>query len=196
MARVNISQTQFTSGELDPRLAARHDYDGYYKGAETLENVICLGQGGVKRRGGMKYIDTLTDTAVRFVTFEFNITQTYLLVFANAKMYVYKDGVKQTNLNSSGNDYIATPYNATQIGEIGVTQSADTLIVCHHSHAPRKIVRGGSHTTWTLSTITFPYYPTFDFNADYDSATFAIGANWNSVGSDVTVTCNTSGKIT
>jgi len=40
MARVNIAQTQFTSGELDPRLAARHDYDGYYKGAETLENVI------------------------------------------------------------------------------------------------------------------------------------------------------------
>ena len=196
MARVNISQTQFTSGELDPRLAARHDYDGYYKGAETLENVICLGQGGVKRRGGMKYIDTLTDTAVRFVTFEFNITQTYLLVFANTKMYVYKDGVKQTNLNGSGNNYITTPYNATQISEIGVTQSADTLIVCHHSHAPRKIVRGGSHSTWTLSTITFPYYPTFDFNQDYDSATFAIGSNWNSAGSDVTVTCNTSGKIT
>jgi hypothetical protein len=196
MARVNIAQTQFTSGELDPRLAARHDYDGYYKGAETLENVICLGQGGVKRRGGMKYIDTLTDTAVRFVTFEFNITQTYLLVFANAKMYVYKDGVKQTNLNGSGNDYITTPYNATQISEIGVTQSADTLIVCHHSHAPRKIVRGGSHSTWTLSTITFSYYPTFDFNADYDSATFSIGSNWNSVGSDVTVTCNTGSKIT
>jgi hypothetical protein len=196
MARVNISQTQFTSGELDPRLAARHDYDGYYKGAETLENVICLGQGGVKRRGGMKYIDTLTDTAVRFVTFEFNITQTYLLVFANTKMYVYKDGVKQTNLNGSGNNYITTPYNATQISEIGVTQSADTLIVCHHSHAPRKIVRGGSHSTWTLSTITFPYYPTFDFNQDYDSATFSIGSNWNSAGSDVTVTCNTSGKIT
>ena len=196
MARVNISQTSFTSGELDPRLAARHDYDGYYKGAETLENVICLGQGGVKRRGGMKYIDTLTDTAVRFVTFEFNITQTYLLVFANAKMYVYKDGVQQTNLNSSGNDYITTPYNATQIKEIGVTQSADTLIVCHHSHAPRKIVRGGSHTTWTLSTITFPFYPTFDFNEDYDSATFSIGSNWNSAGSDVTVTCNTASKIT
>jgi hypothetical protein len=196
MARVNIAQTQFTSGELDPRLAARHDYDGYYKGAETLENVICLGQGGVKRRGGMKYIDTLTDTAVRFVTFEFNITQTYLLVFANTKMYVYKDGVKQTGLNGTGNDYITTPYNATQISEIGVTQSADTLIVCHHSHAPRKIVRGGSHSTWTLSTITFSYYPTFDFNADYDSATFSIGSNWNSVGSDVTVTCNTGSKIT
>ena len=196
MARVAVSQTQFTSGELDPRLAARHDYDGYYKGAETLENVVCLGQGGVKRRGGMKYIDTLTDTAVRFVTFEFNVTQTYLLVFANAKMYVYKDGVKQTNLNSSGNDYIATPWNATQIKEMSFTQSADTLIMCHNAHAPRSIVRGGSHTTWTLATITFSYYPTYDFDQNYDSNTFAIGTGWNAIGSSVTVTCNASGKIT
>ena len=196
MARVNISQTQFTSGELDPRLAARHDYDGYYKGAETLENVVCLGQGGVKRRGGMKYIDTLTDTAVRFVTFEFNVTQTYLLVFANAKMYVYKDGVKQTGLNGTGNDYITVPYNATQIKEMSFTQSADTLIICHNAHAPRKIMRGGSHSTWTLSTISFSYFPTFDFDQNYDSNTFSIGSNWNSVGSDVTVTCNASGKIT
>jgi len=196
MARVNISQTSFTSGELDPRLAARHDYDGYYKGAETLENVVCLGQGGVARRGGMKYIDTLADTSVRFVTFEFNVTQTYLLVFANAKMYVYKDGVKQTGLNGTGNDYITTPFNATQIQEMSFTQSADTLIICHNAHAPRKIVRGGSHSTWTLSTISFAYQPTFDFDQNYDASTFSIGTNWNSIGSSVTVTCNQSSKIT
>ena len=196
MSRATISQTQFTSGELDPRLAARHDYDGYYKGAETLNNVVCLGQGGVKRRGGMKYIDTLSDTAVRFVTFEFNITQTYLLVFANTKMYVYKDGVKQTNLNSSGDDYITTPWNATEIKEISFTQSADTLIICHNAHAPRKIIRSGSHTDWTISTITFSYYPTYDFDQNYDSNTFTVGTDWNSIGSDVTVTCNASGKIT
>ncbi len=196
MARATVSQNTFTAGELDPRLAARYDYDGYYKGAQTLNNVVCLGQGGVKRRGGMKYIDTLTDTDVRLVTFEFNVTQTYLLIFANVKMYVYKDGVKQANLNGSGNDYITTPWNATQIKEMSFTQSADTLIVCHNSHAPRKIVRSGSHTAWTLSTITFSYYPTFDFDQNYDSNTFAIGSNWNSVGSDVTVTCNASGKVT
>ena len=196
MARVSISQTSFTSGELDPRLAARHDYEGFYKGAETLENVVCLGQGGVTRRGGMKYIDTLTDTAVRYVTFEFNVTQTYLLVFANAKMYVYKDGVKQTSLNGTSNDYITVPYNATQIKEMSFTQSADTLIICHNAHAPRSIVRGGSHATWTLSTIVFSFLPTFDFNRDYDSNTFSIGSGWDAVDGDVTITCNAANKIT
>tara|TARA_R110002110_G_scaffold373809_1_gene583668 strand:- start:1143 stop:2360 length:1218 start_codon:yes stop_codon:yes gene_type:complete len=111
-------------------------------------------------------------------------------------MYVYKDGVKQTSLNGTSNDYITTPYNASQISEIGVTQSADTLIICHNAHAPRKIVRGSSHSTWTLSTITFTYYPTFDFDQNYDSNTFAIGSNWDSLGSSVTVTCNASSKIT
>jgi len=196
MAKVSISQTSFTSGELDPRLAARHDYEGFYKGAETLENVVCLGQGGVTRRGGMKYIDTLTDTAVRYVTFEFNVTQTYLLVFANAKMYVYKDGVKQTSLNGTSNDYITVPYNATQIKEMSFTQSADTLIICHNAHAPRSIVRGGSHATWTLSTIVFSFLPTFDFNRDYDSNTFSIGSGWDAVDGDVTITCNAANKIT
>ena len=196
MAKVSIAQTSFTSGELDPRLAARHDYEGFYKGAETLENVVCLGQGGVTRRGGMKFIHALDEPAVRFVTFEFNVTQTYLLVFAHLKMYVYKDGVQQTSLNSGSNAYITTPYTSTQIKEMSFTQSADTLIVCHNAHAPRSIVRGGSHATWTLSTIAFSFLPTFDFNRDYDSNTFSIGSGWDAVDGDVTITCNAANKIT
>lgn len=188
MSKAIASQTSFTAGELDPRLAARIDYEGYTKGAETLTNAVVLGQGGIKRRPGLKYIDTVTEADVRLVTFEFNITQTYLLVFANTKMYVYKDGVKQTNLNGSGNDYITTPYNTTEIDELGLTQSADTLIICHNNHSPRKIVRGGSHTSWTLSTITFQNYPTYDFNQDYDGCTFTASPSNPVVGDTITVT--------
>ena len=196
MAKIAVSQTSFTSGELDPRLTARHDYEGYYKGAETLTNVVCLGQGGVARRGGMKYISTLTESSERFVTFEFNVTQTYLLVFVHLKMYVYKDGIKQTSLNGTSNPFIVTPYTATQIKEMSFTQSADTLIICHNAHPPKTIVRGGSHATWTIATITFSFYPTFDFNQDYDSNTFSIGSGWDAVDGDVTITCNTANKIT
>ena len=172
MPQAVTSQTTFSAGELDPRLVARHDYEAFYKGAETLTNVVCLGQGGVKRRQGLRFVGDLGESNVRFVEFEFNITQTYLLVFAPNKMYVYKDGVQQTNINGSGNDYMTTTYSAAQLPELGWTQSADTLIMCHKSHAVAKIVRGASHTTWTKSNISFSYLPTFDFNADYDNATF------------------------
>jgi hypothetical protein len=168
MPKVSLSQTSFTAGELDPRLAARHDYDGYYKGAETLTNVICLGQGGVARRSGMKYVDSVSSNGYRLVTFEFNTTQTYLLFFQHLKMYVYKDGVKQENFNGGSDDFIVTPFTSAQIREIGFTQSADTLIICHPSHNPQKIVRGSSHSTWTISAIVFKNQPTFDFDGGYE----------------------------
>ncbi|MBT5236249.1 MAG: hypothetical protein HOM18_13240 [Candidatus Marinimicrobia bacterium] len=187
MAKAIASQASFIAGELDPRLAARIDTESYTKGAETLTNVICLGQGGVKRRPGMKYIDTVTESAVRLVTFEFNITQTYLLVFVDSKMYIYMDGVLQTNINASGNDYLVTPYSATEIKEMTWTQSADTLIMCHNDYVPRKIVRGATDTDWTISSMTFTYYPTYDFNQDYDAATFTCPASAKVVGDVITI---------
>jgi len=192
MAKVSLSQTSFTSGELDPRLIARHDYDGYYKGAETLTNVVCLGQGGVKRRGGFKHINTHTESKARLVTFAFNITQTYLLVFVNLKMYVYKDDIQQVQLNGTSHPYIVTPYTDAQIDQLSFTQSADTLIVVHNAHPPKSIVRGNSHATWTLGSLTFPYQPTFDFDAGYDGKkykpTFSSGGqNQNVLGNTMQI---------
>ena len=168
MPKVILSQTSFTAGELDPRLAARHDYDGYYKGAETLTNVICLGQGGVKRRDGLKMVGSTSGNGYRLITFEFNITQTYLLFFEHQKMYVYKDGEKQQNFNGGSNDFIVVPFTAAQLRDVSFTQSADTLIICHPSHSPQKIVRGSSHQTWSISAIPFTSLPSFDFDRGYD----------------------------
>lgn len=196
MSQAISSQTTFSAGELDPRLVARHDYENYYKGAETLTNVVCLGQGGVKRRQGLRFIDDLGETQVRFVEFEFNITQTYLLVFAPLKMYVYKDGVKQTNINGTGNDYLVTSYTATQLPELGWTQSADTLIMCHKSHPVATIVRGASHSTWTKTDKAFSYYPTFDFNRDYDNASFTPQSSSYVVGDTAQVNVSGGSPIT
>ncbi|MBT5235811.1 MAG: hypothetical protein HOM18_10980 [Candidatus Marinimicrobia bacterium] len=188
MAKAIASQASFIAGELDPRLAARIDTESYTKGAETLTNVICLGQGGVKRRPGMKYIDTVTESSVRLVRFEFNVTQTYLLVFVDSKMYIYKDGVLQTNINGTVYDYLTVPYSISEIKEINWTQSADTLIICHNDYVPRKIVRGATDTDWTISSMTFTYYPTHDFNRDYDGATFTTPASAKVVGDSITIT--------
>ena len=185
MAKVSLSQTSFTSGELDPRLIARHDYDGYYKGAETLTNVVCLGQGGVKRRGGFRYINAHTESKARLVTFAFNVTQTYLLVFTHLKMYVYKDDVQQVQLNSTSHPYIVTPYTTAQLDQLSFTQSADTLIVVHNAHPPKSIVRGNSHATWTLGSLAFPYQPTFDFDGGYDNIEFTPSVLVNNVNKNV-----------
>jgi hypothetical protein len=182
MPKVITLQTSFNSGVLDPRLASRTDLKHFYQGAEEAENVITMPQGGIKRRPGFKYIaGTASNNEARLASFAFNVEQTYLLVFTNLSVAVYKDGVHQAN--------VTTPYTTAQLFELQWTQSADTMILVHEDHAPRKLVRGGSHTSWTLSTITLTNIPTYDFGSGAvavwsaaqgwpKSATFYQGRLW------------------
>jgi hypothetical protein len=49
---------------------------------------------------------------------------------------------------------VGTPYNAVELAEIDIEQSADTMYIAHIDHPPGKLVRAG-HTTWTFPTVTF-----------------------------------------
>ncbi len=156
MPRVISLQTSFNSGVLDPRLVARTDLKHFYQGAAKAINVQSLPQGGMKRRPGLKYVSTI-DTESRLAAFAFNVEQTYLMVFTNNNIAVYKDDVLQTN--------ITTTYTTAQLFELQWTQSADTMIIVHESHQPAKLVRGSTHSSWTLSNISLSNIPQYDFGS-------------------------------
>ena len=65
MPKSQFQQTSFASGELSPLLMGRTDLDQYYRGAQDAENVVIVPQGGVKRRPGTKFIDTVVKPLVR-----------------------------------------------------------------------------------------------------------------------------------
>ena len=166
MARFVNIQTNFTSGEIDPLIRSRVDLESYKNGLETAKNVICQPQGGVTRRPGTKFITELGGSpasGVRLVHFEFSVDDSYMLAFTNNRMYVFKDKALITNINGSGNDYLTTTIGSAQLGTMCYTQSADTLIVVHENIVPKKIVRGGSDSTWTISNITFDSVPQHAF---------------------------------
>ena len=107
-------KTNFTAGELTPKLTGQVDLAKYAHGAACLENFAVQVHGGAARRAGTTYIqdaresgafqsdfvqtdafDVATgDTVVRLVPFKFSTTQVYMLEFGN------KDR-KSTRLNSS-----------------------------------------------------------------------------------------------
>lgn len=168
MGKTAVLQTSFASGEITPYLYGRVDKEIYYNGAAALRNVYITPLGGVLRRPGQKYIDsTTTNQAARFVSFQFNVEQSYLLVFTPLEMKVYKDGVLQAT--------VVTTMTADIISGMNWTQSADTLIVVHKDMQPVKITRT-SHTAWTITNITFANIPTWDFGAITPSGTMAISA--------------------
>ena len=174
MARFVTVQTNFTTGELDPLLRARLDLDKTYQNAlEKATNVLCQPQGGVTRRGGLRYKFTLPNTGaesaangVRLVPFEFSVTDSYMLCFTHNRMHVFRQGVLITNINGSGNSYLDTTafaLTASVLGELVWTQSADTLIVVNENLPPVKIVRGGTDATWTASALAFDSVPKYAF---------------------------------
>ena len=164
-------QTNFTAGEFDPLLRARVDLDQYRAAAKTLTNVICLPQGAVERRPGLQYIDTIPaatnpQDGVRLQSFEFSTEQQYVFLFVSNRLYIYKLGELVTNINGTGNDYLdlsSTGIASSNLSQLYFLQSADVLIILQEDIEPVQITRGASHSSWTVSNISFEYIPKYAF---------------------------------
>jgi hypothetical protein len=195
MSRVTSFQSNFTTGEIDPLLRSRTDIKQYYNGLSSATNVLVQPQGGVTRRPGLQYVGTIPSASnpqsgCRLVPFEFSTTQSYMLLFVNNRMYVYKGGVLQTGINGGGNDYLTTSIGSANIGTMNWTQSADTLIIVQEDMAPKKIVRGGSHSTWTISDISFDFTPKYAFTLSTSEPSGTVTPS--AVDGNVTLTASAS----
>ena len=68
MAKTRYIQNSFLSGELSPLVKGNITLAQYYQGLEQAKNVMVVPQGGVKRRGGLKYVATnAAGSAIFFV---------------------------------------------------------------------------------------------------------------------------------
>jgi hypothetical protein len=103
MARVHPFQTNFTAGELSPKLHGQVDFKKYNNGVETLKNMIVFPQGGATRRYGSRFVCEVKNSAnaTRLIPFEFNIEQTYILEFGNQYIRFYKDSGQITEATKS-----------------------------------------------------------------------------------------------
>ena len=186
MARVAAQLTNFTAGELSPRLDGRNDLSKYPAGCKTLENIVIYPHGAAARRPGTQFISEVkTNTAkTRLIPFEFSTTQTYVLEFGNQYMRVYKD--KGRVETSPGTAFeISTPYLTAELFDIKFAQSADVMYLTHPSHPTKKLSRTG-HTSWTLTTVDFTNGPYLDTN----TSTTTITASAQTVGTGRTFTAS------
>lgn len=159
MTRVRQVKTTFTSGEVSRKLLGRADLKAYENGALKLRNVFIQPTGGLSRRSGLRYIDTVQGSG-RMIAFEFNTEQTFLLVLTDGQLDIYAAGVKV--------DTLVAPWEENQIANIAWTQSADTLIIVHPDLPPKKLTRNAG-SVWALDDLAFftddnvTYQPYFKF---------------------------------
>ena len=106
MARVAVQLTNFTGGELSPRLDGRNDLNKYSSGCKTLENMVVYPHGSAARRSGTQFVAEVKNSAAktRLIPFEFSTTQTYMLEFGNQYIRFYKDNgqILESDVTISG----------------------------------------------------------------------------------------------
>ena len=180
MSRVVRIQTNFASGAIDPLLRSRVDLNQYYNGLQTAENVTIMPQGGLRRRDGLRYITELPSAAnpqngVRLIPFEFSADDSYMFALVNQRIYIFRNKVLVTDINGSGNDYLAvSSITSAMLSKIRYAQNADTIIFVHEDLPPLKIVRGATNSDWTASVITFTNAPTHAFTLSTSNPSASI----------------------
>jgi len=173
-------KTSFTAGEVSDSLLGRGDLRAYENGALTLRNVFIQPTGGVVRRSGLRYIDTVAGTG-RLIAFEFNTEQTYLLVLTDHQIAVYANGVLQSTLVS--------PWDASGLAQLASTQSADTLLMVHPDYPPKKLTRSAGGV-WALVDWAFHTNGTRIFQPMYKFAEAAVTLTPSGTSGVVTLTAS------
>ena len=145
MTRINLLQTNFTSGELDPRLLGRSDLRSQENGAARLQNVFVETTGGVRRRSGLVYLNTAPGRG-RLATFEPSSGGTFLFAFSDLRVDIFEDETLLATL--------VTPWVENDIKQISWAQFGDSILVTHPDHAPQRIVKI-SNINWTIDDLIF-----------------------------------------
>lgn len=176
---ITAIQPSFAAGELSPALYSRVDLAQYAIGARTMRNMLVHPHGGASNRPGTEFIAAAKaeDQPVRLIPFEYSTEQAYVLEFGHLYMRVYANGGQV--VDGGVPVEIATPYLGSELAQLQVTQSADTLFMTHPNHAPYTLSRL-SATSWQLIPCSFAGGPLLPMNAtDYALKVEATRLLWH-----------------
>lgn len=121
-----IPLENFSKGELSPELQARIDTNQYGAGAKRMRNFIIQKYGGASFRPGFRYVGEadITTTTPRYLPFQFNIEQAYVMVLDEGYMrllalggMVIEDNLLITAITKAINAQITTAYHAYIVGD-------------------------------------------------------------------------------
>jgi len=133
---IRYDQSNFTYGEISPKIYARTDIEQYYKAAKKLRNCIVIPEGGVQRRFGTRYADTLQiATASDYCNIEaISIEKSdYLLLWEEQSLKIYLENKLISQVNSI--------YKKEDVKNLRFTQVYDRLIISHKNFPQYQLVR-------------------------------------------------------
>ena len=187
MALLRQFYTNFTSGELSPLLSSRIDSEAYKNGGKTLTNVRLRAQGGVTRRPGLRYLQTLQNVPYQSEPYIYDEDESYLLLFYNNNLAI----VDTSNPTALLQTISGCTWVTSSIGQMVVAQSGDTMIIVHPSHPIQKLTRTSS-TNFSLTNYTFDVSDGKMFQPYYKFAAASTTITPSGTSGSVTLTASAS----
>lgn len=182
--------TNFSNGELSPKLNGRVDIQQYFQGARRINNFDIIPTGGITRRTGLKrmgelhpgcrLIPFIMDKYTSFILEAYvgtkeevildeegneteetrDVLQGYMRVWKNGILMIGSDDLPVT---------IETPYTSLmEIGEIQYAQNYNELILVHNNYVPFYIKWNIDSSNFTYGEMTFNFYPEVSLDDDFE----------------------------
>lgn len=153
MGRVRFLSSNFTAGELHPRIHVRSDLQKFFAGVEFLENFQILVEGGMaKRSGTLAWGRTPADGRALLVPFVRSAFDAVMLELTHLKLRVWLPDHDLQRVAGGAVYELATPWTEAMLPWLVFTQAAaPDLIVTHRSgqEAPWGLVRQ-ANGTWSV----------------------------------------------
>jgi hypothetical protein len=147
LRKQHLLNSSFISGFIGADFRMRAETVAYNNGLIDNKNVIMLNSGGWKRRGGSEFLADVGGRG-RLAPFAFDHDELYIVALVEGAALVFSiNGTLVGNLTGA-------PWSADMVWELSIAQLANTMIVCHESFAPQKILRTGLES-FTLSAMSF-----------------------------------------
>lgn len=161
-------QTNFTSGELSPRIEGRPDLAKYFNGVSLLENYLIFPQGGIYRAYGTRFVAEVKSStkATRLVPFIVNRRLAFVLEVGENYVRFYRDSKR---VESAGTPVEAvTTYAEADLFNLVWCQSIDVLFIDHASYPPKKLSHF-SDTVWGFGNLPLRPPPSFEARTDLNT---------------------------
>lgn len=188
MAKSSPIKTNFTAGELSPRLDGRTDIAKYDNGCEVLENFVIHPQGGAARRPGTKFIGEVKDSSKehRLLPFQFNVEQTYAVEMGDqTARFVTNDGflVRDERTAYSKDEFLSIGWGSPTFSDSTLRRPSFYTTVSWSDDGLKvyfaKYVEEKTDSTHTLNLAIRQYDCTEPFELTTADATTVVERDWD-----------------
>ena len=172
MQKLRVPINSFQFGEVSDSLLMRSDTPVYASSAQSLQNMIVMSEGSVKKRDGLKHIyshpdltfDPLYPDQSHLFRFTFSDDEQYIVSVQHEKIRVFfiqTGGLVLVETILVDTDSNPLPFDQDWLKEYTYAQYGDVMFICHPLFMPRMLIRTG--------LTSFEVTP-FSFDQRYDNS--------------------------